>query len=160
MREIELTKGQVAIVDDEDYEWLNQWDWYAQKTGKNFYAVRKPWIQATQNCAKLYLMHREILKPEKNLVVDHINKNTLDNRRSNIRICTQSENLMNIETKSGHKGVFCQKRKLTKKWEANIYKNRIKYYLGCFETKEEALDAYRKKAKELYGEFGEVLNGK
>ena len=96
-------------------------------------------------------LHRFILKAKKDEIVDHVNHNTFDNRDENIRICTQSENMMNTiipnTNKSGFKGVSKQKR--DNKWRAYITINKKQIHLGSFDTYEEAVEA-RKKANEKY----------
>ncbi len=150
MKEILLTQGKVAIVDDEDFEWLNQWKWCAKKGPNTSYAKR-----ATQ----LY-MHRLILSAEKGMFVDHINGNGLDNRRENLRVCTHAENMRNsklsIKNTSGYKGVYwCKKRSL---WIANIQNNGKVKNLGGFKIKELAARAYNEAAHNFHGEFARLNN--
>ena len=126
MREIKLTQGKVALVDNEDFEWLNQWRWYFD----NGYAARR---------SKKILMHRVIMQAKKGQLVDHIDHNTLDNRKQNLRIATRSQNNMNAyirkDSKSKFKGVSLH---TNGKWQATIRNQ----YLGLFVTKEEAALAY------------------
>ena len=109
MKEIQLTQGKVALVDDEDYEYLNQWKWYANEwKGGKLYAVRN--VRKNKQYIGYESMHRLLSSnKDKKLVTDHINGNTLDNRKSNLRICTISENTKNRQiqknNKSGFKGV-------------------------------------------------------
>jgi len=86
MRGILLTKGQFTVVDNEDYDLVVQHKWLATAAGGKFYAARK--IQTPKGSRLLYL-HRFLMRPPDHLVVDHINHNPLDNRRSNLRVCTQ-----------------------------------------------------------------------
>lgn len=145
MRRIKLTQGKYTLVDDEDFEWLNQWKWYylsigyaARGKGKNF----------------IY-MHRLIINTPKNLYTDHINNDKLDNRRCNLRICTNSENQTNRgkykRNKSGYKGVCWFKQ--TNKWQAQIRKNNKRFHLGYFQNKIDAAKAYNQKAIELHDNF-------
>jgi len=89
------------------------------------------------------------------MVVDHINHNTLDNRRFNLRICTKGQNNMNrkpyIGKSSQYKGVIWAKH--IKKWTSKIEKDTIVHHLGTFDREEDAARAYNKKAKELFKEF-------
>lgn len=154
-KEIPLTQGQVAIVDDEDYEWLMQWKWYAiyRKNAKLFYAGR-----TEKGHKSILLMHRALLKPEPTELVDHVNRNGIDNRRSNLRVCTRSQNAANMKRKSGsseYKGVFRTRGrgKPGRKWAAQICVNYKIFNLGRFDTPEEAKAAYDKAALELFGEF-------
>jgi HNH endonuclease len=92
-REIELTQGQVAIVDDEDYDWLSEWKWFALQDGRTFYACRQ--LPSTKKKKRMVWMHRQILGAESGQEVDHISGNGLDNRRSNLRMASHAENLSN-----------------------------------------------------------------
>jgi len=149
-KRIPLTKGKYAIIDDGDYEWINQWKWYAHiPHGKNIYAVR-----TEKNKCKF--MHREILGiNDPKVFTDHINRNGLDNRRKNLRTCTIVENNRNHPSRKGssskYKGVSWNKKH--NKWVAMIEKNRVNYYLGCFCDEKNAAIAYNQKAKELFGDF-------
>lgn len=136
MKEIQLTKGYVALVDDDDYEYINQWKWFAQdQHGRGHYAARNIYPNGK---ARLLLMHRIILNPPINMVVDHINHNTLDNRRCNIRVVSHRENQCNRKKQNEFIGV-------TKNFNKYLAKYRIKQkqiYLGSFDTPEEAHNAY------------------
>lgn len=154
-KELELTQGKFALVDDEDYDWLNRWKWYAHIKSKKFYAVRS--FGKRPNRAGMY-MHRLILNTSKGDVVDHIDGNGLNNQRNNLRLCTQAENVRNQSLKlvntSGYKGVHWQKN--MNKWVARITFNYKKIHLGYFDTPLEASRAYDEKAKELFGEFAKT----
>lgn len=153
MKRIKLTQGKVALVDDEDYEWLNQWKWYASEGRNTFYAFR-----TGQVCGKntAIQMHREILGLTlyDGKHTDHIDHNGLNNLKSNLRICTTQQNHYNQNPRKGtsrFKGV-CWRKKL-KKWSAQIqYKNR-QTFLGYFLKEINAALAYDAKARELFGEF-------
>ena len=156
MKEIQLTQGKVALVDDNMYDYLNQWKWYASKLGGKFYARRS--VRINKKYAGYLLMHRFIMNPDIGLVVDHQNGNTLDNRKCNIRICTYSENRMNsvktIYNKSGYKGVCWHKT--GNKWVSKIEINKTVHYLGLFSDLKEAAKAYNDAAIKLYGEFAKL----
>ena len=147
MKTIPLTQEQFAIVDDEDFDWLNKFKWCAEKNKNTFYAARG-------RNKKRVLMHREILNPLPKMQIDHRNGNGLDNRRYNLRVCTDSENKFN-QTKRGclfrYKGVRLAPK--SRRWEARIQFNKKRLSLGLFIIEIDAALAYDKKAKELFGEF-------
>lgn len=157
MREISLTRGYVALVDDEDYEFLNQWKWKAvvtrSKNTEKVYACRTPRIgPRSENKYASVVMHRLIMNTPKGKVTDHINGNTLDNRRENLRICTQAENLMNKQKtygKSSYKGVIPHGHR----WVAIIGINGKRLHLGYFSTEVDAAKAYNIAARFCFGSF-------
>jgi hypothetical protein len=110
------------------------------------------------------LLHRIITDCPGNMQVDHINKNTLDNRRCNLRVCTSSENQMNRgKTKantSGFKGVNCEKRKKRKKYRARITADKKTFYLGNFEKVSDAGAAYKEAVKVYHGQFARTKDPK
>jgi hypothetical protein len=154
MKEIPLTQGKVALVDDEDFEWLDQWKWCLSY--KDGYAVR-----ANRPYSKIY-MHTEILKTPPELVCDHINRNPLDNRRCNLRACARTVNQhnrgMQANNKSGYKGVsyVSNIQKRVKRWLAQIGKNHEHHCIGYYNTPEEAAHAYDKAAIKLYGNTADI----
>src|SRR3972149_7546049 len=147
MKLIPLTQGKFAMVDDEDYEWLNQWKWHYHSKG---YAARSVKISKR---VKLILMHRIIIKNCDSFLIDHIDRNRLNNKKENLRICTRSENYFNaikhFDNRRGFKGVNFNLRH--KKWYARIqfYKKRL--WLGHYTTKEGAARAYNKAALKYHG---------
>ena len=150
VRYIPLTKGLFAIVDAADYEWLSQYKWTALVTGEKTYAIRS-------EKGKTILMHRQIMKPPKGMVVDHIDGHGVNNSRANLRTCTRQQNLCNTRPRGGrsqYKGVRYDKRR--KKWIAEITHQGKKHYLGAYETEIEAAHAYDAKAKELFGPYARL----
>lgn len=96
MKEISLTQGKVAIVDDEDFEYLNRWKWHARKNGQTWYALRsKSWRIQGKRYGITIPMHRVIMGAPEGRVIDHLNRDGLDNRRSNLRVTTFEENARN-----------------------------------------------------------------
>jgi len=156
-KEIKLTQGKVAIVDDEDFDYLNQFKWYANKKYKKYYVVRN--VKDIQGKHTLLSMHRFIIgNTDSKMHTDHINGNTLDNRKENLRICTAAENIRNqkqqINNKSGYKGVHW--KKLSNKWYSEIrYKNKS-IHLGCFINIMDAARAYNAAAIKYHGEFANI----
>lgn len=153
--EIPLTRGQVTVVDAIDAD-LAQYSWRAQfnpgyANGGKFTAKRTDGI-LLHRIILSRMISRELSYDEK---VDHINHDPLDNRRSNLRLATNSQNLFNRPMRkgntSGYKGVTFHRS--TGKWRARVgYKNK-QIYLGLFNTPEEAYKAYCNKAIELFGDF-------
>ena len=156
MKEIALSQGRVALVDDCDFEELSKHKWYAVWITKSFYVMRK--INNGNRPVTEY-MHRQVIAAQSGDCVDHINHNGLDCRKSNLRICTQSQNLGNKKkygiTASKFKGVFWHKQRM--KWRAQIKFNYRSIHLGLFTDEPTAARAYDTKAKELFGEFA-LLN--
>jgi AP2 domain len=157
MKEIQLTQGKVTLVDDDMYEFLSQWKWYAHcnKKNKKYYAQRH---QRTLLGEKTILMHRVIIDAPNGIEVDHIDGDTLRNLRENLRHATTAQNQHNREkllnNTSGYKGVAWHKR--DKKWRVDITFNRKTFHIGYFEDKEEAARAYDEAAKKYHGEFARL----
>ena len=153
MIEIPLTQGKVALIDDEDYGLVSQYKWCASKSRGVWYAMANIRINGKYCHVK---MHRLILGlcvgEGKN--VDHIDHNTLDNRRCNIRICSISQNQHNQKPRkatSRFKGVHWHKR--NKKWAASLHIISRRIYLGYFSAEVDAACAYNKAAKKYFGDF-------
>lgn len=153
MKEILLTQGKVTIVDDEDYERLNQVKWHAHTNGSIFYAVRT--CRGNKN-RKGVKMHREILNAPPGMHCDHINSDGLDNRKENLRLCTQQQNMCNKRNayrnnKSGIKGVSWNKKQ--KKFVAQIQLGGKKIHLGSYNVLGDADSAYRIAEEKYFGDF-------
>ena len=152
MKIIPLTKGKYTLVDDEDYEWLNQWKWFTKTSGRNFYAAR--W---GENRKQLY-MHREIIGAKDNEHIDHINHNGLDNQRSNLRICDPQLNIANCrhqnKCSSTYRGVYWQKQ--DKRWQSRIKLEQKDIYLGNYLSEKMAAIAYNIAALIHFGEFANI----
>jgi len=145
---IPLTQRKFAIADADDYQRLAKHKWHCRKAKNNFYAFRR-------KDRNKVAMHREILKAPKGMVVDHIDGNGLNNRKSNLRLCTASQNARNRRpnrvSSSKYKGVSLHKR--DKKWDVQIICNGKRTRIGRFDNEIEAALAYDRKAEELFGEF-------
>lgn len=148
---IPLTRGRVALIDDDDFEFISQWKWYCDSKG---YAARYAG-------RKTILMHRVITNAPQGMDVDHINRISCDNRRSNLRVCTHAENMANSKTyttnDSGYRGVYWNK--LEKKWKAKIQVAGKPIHIGTFVDEKEAALAYDKVAKAMLGKFARLNFG-
>ena len=153
MKKITLSRGLFALVDDEDYEFLNQWKWNASFEQCTYYAVRKS--HGPHSTRKDIRMHNVIMSPPSGLFVDHIYHNGLDNQRRHLRICTRSQNAMNRKTPtsntSGHKGVSWDKVK--RKWRARIQLQGKKTCLGFFDDIEDAVISRLAGEIKYFGEY-------
>jgi hypothetical protein len=159
---IQLTKGHVATIDDTDVD-LAQFKWYSHSSngGKRAYAAMGT---ARYEFSKSKFLHRIVLERiigrPLNLgeIPDHINGDSLDNRRSNLRLATKAQNNRNAQipktNKTGYKGVAFRKER--QKWQATINYNNHKIYLGCYDTPQEAYVIYCKAARILHGEFARL----
>lgn len=140
MKTIDLTQGQKALVDDEDFEWLSQWKWSAAKQGSDKWRAMRTVKNGSRQ--RVIRMHRLIMNAKTGQTVDHINGNPLDNRRANLRFATQQQQMINRRgwvsrpKTSRYKGVYWQK-------DINRWRSRFREkYLGTFTNEEDAARAY------------------
>lgn len=151
MKQIKLTQNRFALVDDSDFEWLNQFKW---SVNSNKYVWR--YTGRINRKTKGITMHKLIMKTPKGLQIDHINGDRFDNRRCNLRICTCSQNCMNRKatTKSttGYRGVT-RIPKYKAIWQARIEINGKKISLGFFDDPKQAALAYNHAALKYHGDF-------
>lgn len=154
-RLVPLTQGQNAIVDAEDFEWLDQWNWYAEwcRFTNSFYAHRR-----LPNHGKIISMHAFILRCNMVEQGDHRNHDTLDNRKDNLRKCSSTQNHRNQRVCRGgssrYKGVSWHKQK--GKWRATIKLTEKQKHLGFFFVEQDAALAYDAAALEYFGEFAHL----
>jgi hypothetical protein len=155
MKQIPLTQGKVALVDDADYGFLNQFKWSVAIRNCTTYAVRN--YRVNGKCFTV-LMHRLILGilAEDGRDVDHKDGNGLHNFRDNLQACSRSQNIAKKRnpknSSSKYKGVYYDKR-ASKKWCVRVTKMYKTHHVGLFDSEVEAAQAYDKKAKELFGDF-------
>jgi len=157
MREIHLTQGKIAIVDDADHEYLSQFHWVTHKKRGTYYALRA--TKRPDGKKTLIYMHREILgMADPKVFVDHIDHDGLNNSRGNLRTCTHRENKRNIgklrTNTSGYKGVSWHKER--RRWCSAIKVNGKNISLGGFKSKDDAARAYNVAAIKYFGEFAYV----
>jgi len=146
-KKIKCTKGLYALVDDEDYTVINRFNWYTHHQGhsKTSYAF------TTILGKKIHMARFIVGSLRSRHVIDHVNRNGMDNRKTNLRICTVKQNSYNkMLTKNRYKGV---KKFSPTCFEAYIRKDRKAIHIGQFKTEVEAAKAYDEKATELFGEF-------
>jgi len=143
-KKVPLGNNQFAIVDDDDFEFVSRYKWHLQPypTGDGGYAVAK------------MRMHRLIMNAPPDMVVDHINGDPLDNRRCNLRICTNAQNQQNTGSRGGssrHKGVSFNKK--SGKWLGAFLFEGRRYYCGLWNNEDDAARAVDKKRGEVCGTF-------
>lgn len=147
-KKLPLTKARYALVDEEDFEILSTYKWSVSGTPDRPYAHNHV----------LGLLHRAIVAPPGDMEVDHINGNTLDNRRSNLRVCTSSQNKANSRIRSdntsGFRGVSSYKR--GRSWTSGIGFKGKWIFIGRFSDPMDAARAYDIKAREIFGEFARL----
>lgn len=153
MAEIRCASGEIVLIDDKDFHWLNTRCWHILKTGPN-----KDYLYARCSIGdKEVLMHRLILGVDETQKVDHENGNGLDNRRHNIRPSTHAQNMQNrrrlAANVSGYKGVYLDRSRPNAKWRAEIKANGQKYRLGSYGSAELAHEAYKAASLRLHMEF-------
>jgi len=165
MKEIGLSKGYVALVDDEDFGWLSQWKWHVADYGSCVYA--KHTVKNSSGFHSLW-MHRLILEAPPNMQVDHIDGCGWNNQKKNLRLCTARENSYNKSSIKGSSsdfvGIYLNKssRKTNSEvpspcnWRADISVGGKKIHLGYFKTEEEAAEARDIASLRLYGEFAKL----
>jgi hypothetical protein len=152
MKSISLTQGQFAIVDNDDYEWLSKFKWYADRNRSSYYARRNKNGKYIKMCRLIMG-----LKYGDKRMVDHINGNGLDNRRCNLRICTNAENQHNQRPRIGtseYKGVSLNRK--NGYWIARIRVNGVRIYLGCSLDEKQAAILYDKAAIKYFGRFAHL----
>ena len=152
MKRIPLTQNEFALVDNEDFKMISKHKWYCVRNKGNNYARRNVGVKPNRSSIE---MHRVVLKCPNGMVIDHINGNSLDNRKKNLRVCTQAENTRNRiqrrSCKNKFKGITFHKH--SKVWHAQICINYNNIYLGSFKNQKSAAIAYDAYAKRIHKQF-------
>jgi len=155
-RRIYLGEGKWVILDQQDYYRLRIFKWIVYGNGTNLYAIRHQLIEP--NKTKTVYMHREIMNPPPDLVVDHRNCDGLDNRKQNLRFATHAQNTRNRRKKkngsSQFLGVYFNKEKST--WDSQLMHNGKKIWVGRFDNEIDAAKAYDETARKYHGEFARL----
>jgi len=159
MIEIPLTQGQTALIDDEEWDRVKQYKWFASKAknGNTFYAQTHVHLENGKRTT--LQLHRLLMDAEKRHIVDHQDRNGLNCQKYNLRFATRNQNCRNqgirSDNSSGYKGV--SKTNLGKQWSSYIYIDGKQKFLGKYSDKESAARAYNEAAIKYFGEFA-VLN--
>lgn len=147
---IMIVQGNEVMVDDDIYAWAKHFKWQVGNKGHIFIQQHRQYIW----------LHRVIMDTPEDLLCDHIDRNTFNNLRSNLRNCTHSQNSMNktsLPNRLGYRGVGKDERRKSKPYRAYIQAGGKRKSLGTYATAEEAAKAYDEGAKEVHGEFA-ILN--
>lgn len=140
-----------VLIDDEDWDKVKEYKWHIKKYVNSFYAAKN-----TDD--NTLLIHRFIMNCPDGMIVDHINHNTLDNRKENLRICTKQQNNMNARKSNKFNSSFKGVKLNGKGYQSRIQFNYKRINIGTFKTELEAGRAYDIKAKELHGQYAQLNN--
>ena len=153
---IPLSRGIFALIDESDLPLIEKHKWHVNKSPYNIHAATN--IKQENKQWKLFKMHRFILNAPKEMQVDHINHDGLDNRRENLRLCTPSQNSANRRARKNGTSKFrgVSWHKVDRKWMVALAKEGRIEYVGRFENEIEAAKAYNTKAIELHGAFAHL----
>lgn len=155
MKEIKLTQGKVALVDDGDFEHISQFNWGAYRDRNTWYAKRDDFSTGKKRTIRL---HREVMKVNDTpgILIDHVDRNGLNCQKNNLRHCSKSQNNANRRSAGTSKYLGVSWKKRQKKWESNIRINGTPKHLGCFNEEVDAAKAYDAAAKVHHKEFANL----
>lgn len=162
MKEIQLTRGQVALVDDEDYNRVSNMPWFAIPGRNGYYAISHTSKKETNGMQKTIHLGRFILGlSDRKTLCDHIDRNPLNNQKNNLRVANYNQNCANItpakNKSSKYLGVsFIKKSNIKRRWRAQIRSYGECIELGCFENEIDAAIAYNMAASKIHGEFASL----
>lgn len=152
--------GRFAVVSDKDFDRLSKYRWRIYKAFGGEYAKRTVKVRSRLDATRTtttVAMHRDVVRAKIGETVDHINRNTLDNQRENLRVCSMGDNLRNGKLRknvSGYRGVYsCAKTHPSTPWEVKVRHNYKSIWLGRYASKQEAATVYNNATKKLFGEF-------
>lgn len=154
MKTILMHNGMHALVDDDDYDYLSKFHWTAHK--RNGSSI---WYAERSMRGKTIGMHRDVMKAKSDVIIDHKDRDGLNNQKANLREASKSQNNANRKAKTGKYsssflGVAFEKDR--QKWTARIRKDSVGYRLGSFKTEIEAANAYNIGALKYHGEFANL----
>ncbi|MFH1370433.1 MAG: AP2 domain-containing protein [Planctomycetota bacterium] len=154
-RKIPLGQGLFSLVSLKDFYWLNNYRWCAKGNNKRVYAAR---FDIDGEVSKTISMHRQIMNAPKGILVDHRNRDSLDNRRDNLRFATPAQNMCNRRkrknTSSQYIGVYFDNR--IHRWVAKIFADGKRIWLGCFLSELDAAHAYDIAARKYHKDFANL----
>jgi hypothetical protein len=151
MKLIPLSQGKFAQIDDEDFSLVSQWNWHADKHRRTWYAATN--LRLSSRKVKMY-MHRLIMRTPEGMKVDHIDYDGTNNQKSNMRNCTNGQNLQGAHCKDNTKGTCWDKR--NNKFMSSIWYDGKGHFLGYYDTVEDAALAYNNAALKHFGEFARL----
>ena len=154
VRKVLSSNGYEILVDSIDYDYVSKFTWWVHKREFGIANIRR-WAKVNGRGINI-ILSRELLQAPKGVFVDHINRNPLDNRRTNLRLASPGENSRNrkksLNKKCKYKGVYPNNR--GKPWRVSIRLNGKHIHVGCFDTQEEGALAYNEASRKYHGEFG------
>lgn len=158
MKKIDVGSGNFSLVDDDDFELLNSFNWQSYNHRRTTIVHRKRLIWESDELPKVIKMHRFILNAKPGQIVDHKDGNALNNQKSNLRFCTYSQNARNAPSRLGSTSRFLgvSKRNDSKKWQAQIQEDGKSYKIGDYDSEVEAALAYNISASFRFREFARL----